>query len=191
MTGFDTTAYGPVMGPLLEGPRLNDLGPDAPKISMQSQLEPLTGGDAFAHTTVRDEEMATACLSALWLLHDFLDRSHTLSQSLPSTTGSYWHGIMHRREPDAWNSGYWFRRVGKHPIFDELRVAAAEQAGSVELDESVSFLAGQAVWDPFAFIDLCEASRGGGTPIEALCREIQRREWELLFDYSYRQAIGQ
>ena len=25
---------------------------------------------------------------------------------------------------------------------------------------------------------------------EALCREIQQREFEILFDYSYRNAIG-
>src|SRR5687768_16281564 len=41
---------------------------------------------------------AKALLAALWLLHDFLDESHTISQGLNSPTGSYWHAIMHRRE---------------------------------------------------------------------------------------------
>ena len=44
--------------------------------------------------------MAACCLCGLWLLHDFLDESHSLSQEITTDTGSYWHGIMHRREPD-------------------------------------------------------------------------------------------
>ena len=27
---------------------------------------------------------------------------------------------MHRREPDAWNSEYWWRKVGPHPVLDRL-----------------------------------------------------------------------
>src|SRR5689334_9801012 len=43
---------------------------------------------------------AAAMLSALWLWHDYLDESHTLSQKIESDTGSFWHAIMHRREGD-------------------------------------------------------------------------------------------
>src|SRR4051794_12932746 len=39
-----------------------------------------------------------AMLAGLWLYHDWLDSSHTISQALPSATGSFWHAIMHRRE---------------------------------------------------------------------------------------------
>ena len=59
--------------------------------------------------------------SALWLLAGDLDRSHTLSQQFDSREGSYWHGIMHRREGDFSNAKYWFRRVGDHPVLSRLR----------------------------------------------------------------------
>ena len=50
--------------------------------------------------------------AGLLLWNDALDASHTLSQGIDNPTGAYWHGIMHRREGDLDNAGYWFRRVG-------------------------------------------------------------------------------
>ncbi|MCH7686784.1 MAG: hypothetical protein IH899_08905, partial [Planctomycetes bacterium] len=74
---------------------------------------------------------AVAVKAGLLLIHDYLDESHTLSQSIQGegrhSAGDYWHAIMHRREPDDSNSKYWFRRVGEHPIF----AALAEQADRV------------------------------------------------------------
>ena len=58
--------------------------------------------------------------SALWLYVDELDRSHTISQGIEDATGSYWHGIMHRREGDFSNAHYWFRKVGAHPAMAAL-----------------------------------------------------------------------
>src|SRR4051794_22468194 len=54
--------------------------------------------------------------AGLWLYVDNLERSHTVSQSLDSPTGAYWHGIMHRREGDFANSHYWMRRAAGHPL---------------------------------------------------------------------------
>src|SRR5438874_740571 len=82
-------------------------------------------GRAFPPSAVRDQDMAAACLAGLWLYHDFLDEAHRISQELDTTTGSYWHGLVHRREPDFSNAKYWFRRVGDHAIFPALQAAAA------------------------------------------------------------------
>jgi hypothetical protein len=127
---------------------------------------------------LRDRSMALACISGLWLLHDFLDESHTISQDIASATGSYWHGIMHRREPDASNAKYWFRQFDHHPVFDELAVDAAE----------LGYQPTGKRWNPMAFIDACETERGQGSEREMLLRRVQRREWDLLFDWSLRQA---
>ncbi|MBL7650005.1 MAG: hypothetical protein JNK74_27850 [Candidatus Hydrogenedentes bacterium] len=61
-----------------------------------------------------------ALQAGLWLYVDELDRSHTISQELKNATGSYWHGIMHRREGDFSNSHYWFHKTGKHPAMLHL-----------------------------------------------------------------------
>jgi hypothetical protein len=145
---------------------------------------------AFAPHPIQDQEMARACLAGLWLYHDYLDESHGISQGIGTASGSYWHGLMHRREPDFDNAKYWFRRVGQHAIFPALHAAAAELNASVELQPAAKFLATQSAWDPFAFIDLCESCLAGRSNHTVLCQQIQQREWELLFDYCYRRGCG-
>ena len=191
MTTFDPAGYGPIFAALLKEPRLMPLDPGTPDSGVKPALEALDLVRAFAPHDIADPNMAEACRSAVWLYHDYIAVSHTISQQIDTATGSYWHGIMHRREPDYPNSKYWFRRVGDHPILPALHQAASEiAANSSVLPDSARFLVTQSGWDPVAFIDLCEAAHGGRAPAEDLCRTIQQREWELLFDYSYRQATG-
>ena len=133
-----------------------------------------------------DARAPEASLSGLYPLFFLPGRSarDSARQSRPRTA-VYWHGIMHRQEPDAANASYWFRRVGAHPIFDAL-AAAARAIASRYPDERFS---PAETWDPFAFIDLCEnARRRPGLPLEALATEIQRAEWQLLFDHCARPA---
>jgi hypothetical protein len=65
------------------------------------------------------------------------------------------------------NSKYWWRRVGAHPVLEELRQRAAE--------------AGHCFTTPEAFVDECERLRGSGSEGEESAKRVQRLEWELLF----------
>ena len=119
--------------------------------------------------------LSKSALSGLWLYFSALEESHRISQELDTAEGSFWHGIMHRREPDPENAAYWFRRVGRHPIFPALAAAAPQISGEV--------------WDPFAFIDYCEeARRRPGSDMEAEAMRIQLAEWRLLMQYCLEQA---
>ena len=191
---FAPDRYAAPVARLLAESRLNELGPGQPNVAMADELRRLSAADRFAGREVVDTPMATACLAGLWLYHDFLDESHRLSQDGDGSSFSFWHGIMHRREPDYGNAKYWFRRVGNHPIYGRL-LDEAQSLGredpAAESDASMRRLLAEKTWDAFAFVDLCEAASAARPAIELLCRRIQCCEWRLLFDFCYRKAIGE
>ena len=117
---FETDRYGTAFSSLLSETRTNPLDGGTPNTDARPDLDALTAEAAFAGKKIVDADMAECCVSAVWLYHNFLDESHTISQGIHSTSGSYWHGIMHRREPDFPNSKYWFRKVGDHEVFDDV-----------------------------------------------------------------------
>ena len=166
------------------------LGPGKPVRSVADSLRSLDVTELFAPHQIQDSHAAQCCLSALCLAYDYLAESHTISQEIPSAEGSYWHGIMHRREPDYGNAKYWFRRVGGHPIFPQLAVRAAQLAATAPLDAPAKFLAEGGNWNPDQFIDLCEAIARGRSSAEQLARQVAHAEWQLLFDHCWQQATG-
>ena len=114
-----------------------------------------------------------AALAGLWLHWGEWEKAHEVAQEIEGAEGSYWHAILHRREPDAGNASYWFRRVGQHAIFPALRDAAAELGWGPSAE-----------WDPFAFLNLYEHARQrGDRPEREMVAAIERAEWDLLFAY--------
>lgn len=172
-------------------PPLAELGPGRPREDMRPQLAALDEAALFGGAKVTDQALARCCRSGLWLAYDFLDESHAISQEIHGPEGSYWHGIMHRREPDYSNAKYWFRHVGQHPVLDSLRIAADQLLQQWPTsDPAAAFLASGRAWDPLAFIDLCEAIARGRATCERLAREIALAEWRLLFAHCYEGAVA-
>lgn len=176
---FDSSRYGKEVQSLLsldaDGQRLMPLEIGVCSSEQaRSILKTKAARDLFPQSRAPE-----AALSGLWLYFSCFNESHTVSQEIETPDGSYWHGIAHRQEPDPGNAAYWFRRVGDHPIFPPLLGAAAKLIA----DRRVK-LAVKDRWDPFAFIDFCEEVRQRpGTDAERVAREIQRVEWQLLFDH--------
>jgi hypothetical protein len=126
---------------------------------------------------VVDRDAAFACHSGLWLYFNSLDEAHAICQENEGhPERDFWHAIVHRREPDASNSKYWWRRVGSHPVLKRL----VEEAHSL----------GYRYTNPLDFVDFCERVRDSGTPDEEIAKQVQLLEWRLLFDHCYRKAIG-
>jgi hypothetical protein len=136
---------------------------------------------------------STAWQAGLLQMHDYLDESHQLSQSIEGRgrlhDGDYWHAIMHRREPDFSNAKYWFRRVGAHPVLDRLRPVAAELLAAAEpaqVGKWHATLCGSS-WDPLAFVDLCQdALSTQDQRLISVTQQIQYVEMELLLGHCWR-----
>lgn len=108
------------------------------------------------------------------------ERAHETAD-IESQDAYYWHAIIHRIEPDPANAGYWFRKVGNHPIFPEL-LQRADQILKEQLDDCM--WSAHREWDPLLFIHWCEeARRHPGSAREKVARRIQQAEWELLFSW--------
>jgi hypothetical protein len=141
---------------------------------------------------------AEAVLAGLLQINDYLDESHNHSQRIQGkgqdVNGDYWHGIMHRREPDYGNGKYWFRRVGHHPCFDLLPPLADQAFDECNASDSSDWkhrVAGSNGWDGAAFIDLCQAAeQSSDADLTTAAKKIQWAEMLLLLVHSYRQACG-
>jgi len=134
-----------------------------------------------------------ALAAGLLQIHDFWEASHEAAQVADDlgerSFSAYWHGIAHRREPDAGNAAYWFRQVGRHPLFPALHDAAGALLEAQGDDRLAERLLGQGGWNPSAMIDLCTEARPD-TPNEALARRLQRLEMQLLLDATAAAAAG-
>jgi hypothetical protein len=177
---FDAQAYGPEVAGILaldgNGERLMPLasGRCSSKEAL-TKLQTVAAVDLFPSS-----HAPQAALSGLYLYFSCLDQSHEISQSIESVDGAFWHGILHRQEPDPDNARYWFRRVPAHPIFAELARAAADLESRFP-DTGLSL---DGPWDPIRFVAICErAGREPGSPLCHAALEMQRAEWQLLFDY--------
>jgi hypothetical protein len=165
---------------------------------LASELDAAADDDMLAGA-VANSWMARAVRSGLLLWNDALDPAHTLAMSedvdddLSRQTLDYWHGIMHRREPDYPNSKYWFRRVGNHPTFGAVLTAAKatiDVSTAPASDPARQLVAAADHWDPFAFIDLCEEHERSAGKTNELLRAVQVAEIGALLDFSARHAVG-
>lgn len=144
-----------------------------------------------------DSADSAALQAGIWQFHGELERSHRLSQAHEgegrNQLPDYWHAIMHRREPDFGNAKYWFRRIGRQPVYGELHEWVNRWPGDGEtaaVKRWHSVLTSQSAWDPLLFVDLCEAA-ATDCDLVRYARRIQWAEMVLLLKMTYQQTVGQ
>jgi hypothetical protein len=162
----------------------NDGNADAKKLLSNATPKQMLSG------LLKSEDDASAMLAGLWLWHDWLDESHHISQSLHSSTGSFWHAIMHRREGDFSNSQYWYARCQNHPVLQQLANQAGQILHALPADKALLRLMSGG-WNPNAFVDLVQSvEQEPRSPRHAAAISLQQLEWRLLFDHCTRAAAG-
>lgn len=127
-----------------------------------------------------------AAAAGLWLYFSSFEEAHELLGHCHSKEANLWHAILHRQEPDSGNAAYWFRKVGRHPVFPALAHAATQV---LDRYPDAEFRTHPIEWDPFAFVAFCErALTQPGSTQDRAAMEIQRAEWQILFDHSARRV---
>lgn len=180
--------YSPLVEELLRGsespspPPLTRLRPTEPGDALairrvrEAAADDLAGGNAIA-----DESTFPLVRAGLFYRHDALDESHRIAQQVANDAGSYWHGMIHRREGDFDNARYWFRRAGTLPVFSALHRAASEAS---------PLFARQMSWDPYLFVGQCEQERFGAHETRDELAALQRIEFDTMFDYVWRLSFA-
>jgi len=179
----------------LNADRFPPAGPDQCRVS--PKVLNLALQQTIAALEIRPMEQR--CVEAgLWLLWDCLDESHEISQTMEGKgsprTADYWHGIMHRREPDASNASYWFRRVGEHPAFQFLRDRLEQwmlEIGALPIQIEIvrHRLLTQKRFDPFAMVEFSKSAiKNRGTDEERAFRSVQYLEILNLLAWSCHQG---
>ena len=104
----------------------------------------------LSHTSMSGK---TSLAIGIRMYVDDIHGAHALCQDVNTTSVSYWHAIMHRREPDYSNSRYWHRLAAGHPLLTQ---------------------------SPNGIVPQVEAANGKESP-ELL--KLQRQEWLNLFEH--------
>ena len=145
--------------------------------------EPVCHEAASMISQLAEEYRGSLIESGLWLLFGELDRSHDISQNIGSAEGSFWHGIMHRREGDFGNSKYWFRRVGEgHPVHQALAAKIADSNLDADFE---SFGLDSSDTIAFGLVDACQTAISRKKGLIPDLEQICWWEWQMLLEHCF------
>ena len=173
---------------LKQDPRpLERLVKGKPNAAGKKAVEALTKRDM---KDAKDPKSLPLVQGALYLCFDCWKEAHELADAHEGTAAGHWlHAIVHRREPDAGNSKYWYAKVkAPAPLFQAIGKEALNLlkqqpvAGLVPLAEK---LESSGTWEPAAFVDLCDQFKeeDPDSPAYRTLARIQEIEWRGLAEY--------
>ena len=161
---------------------LLELQPKEPLLwKLSAQFQEVSDAELVGGKEILEPQQFALVRGGILYALDENDAAHRIFQDAGSSEGSYWHGMMHRREGDFDNARYWFRRAGRLAVFSELHDAARSASPS---------MARQETWDPYLFTGLCEQARFGAQELVPECQRLQRVEFDALFRRAWTKALG-
>ncbi len=149
------------------------------------------GREAVADLVEQDKKSAKTPLiqSALYLCFDCFEEAHNIAQDHEGPIGNWLHAILHRREPDAGNSKYWYARVhAPAKVYEGIgnkALADLKENPASELESLVKKMEKSKTWEPEAFVDLCDRFRqeDSDSPAYRTLAKIQEIEWLGLVEF--------
>ncbi len=127
---------------------------------------------------------------ALYLTFDCFEEAHNAANDHEGTVAGNWiHAILHRREPDAGNSKYWYARVKSPAKVSEgigrEALALLKKIPAPGLESLTRKVEKSKAWEPEVFVDLCEEFRKKEPqePAYKVLAALQEIEWKGLAEY--------
>ena len=189
-----------------DGNLQRDLFPSGVRQTFLKQHLDRVNPETLISGSAASSDNQTLLQAALHLYNDDLDASHSICQSFDRecAPASFWHGLIHRREPDFRNAKGWFGRSEKWEGLLQIRDGVQDVLERILLmpeygtSRDTAFalkrhLDAEGVWDSAHFVDMVEANqeREEIDEMEGLfLREIQEAEMISALDWSHRCAIG-
>jgi hypothetical protein len=128
--------------------------------------------------------------AALYLCFDCFEESHNIANEHEGTVAGNWiHAILHRREPDPGNSKYWYARVqAPDKVLKAIggeALAFLQKVKALELESLTEKIKKSKLWEPAAFVDLCDQYRKKDpqNPAYKALAGLQEIEWRALAEY--------
>jgi hypothetical protein len=81
--------------------------------------------------TTPPDGLTRAAEALWWDAKGEWDKAHDCAQAQKDATGAWVHAYLHRKEGDAANAGYWYRRAGKTAATTPLEAEWATIARAV------------------------------------------------------------
>lgn len=159
----------PDLGP---GPRVGVLG----ETDLRAKIDPWIASQGFTRRT------GNLFRAAALLWHDHHDAAHAIVQDDTSAEGSFLHAILHRREPDPANAGYWFRRVGNHPAYAAIAKRVTTLLEGDEYARWRDLIVPDGEWAPDAFVDAAYVANQSEY-IYPIFQRVQRIEMNALLEH--------
>ena len=183
-TAFRVSRYSPFIDRLLKRSEvLSRLQPKEPLFwALSDEFRSMDDAAVADGREVKDSAHLALVRGAILYALDELDQAHRVFQEDHTSLGSYWHGMMHRREGDFDNARYWFRRAGRLATFHTMHAGARSASPT---------MARQETWDPYLLSGQCEQVRFGATELIPECQKLLRVEFDPLLAYSWDRAVGE
>ncbi len=150
------------------------------------------GREAVADLVEKGQEANPKSLfiqSALYICFDCFEEAHNIAQDHEGPIGNWLHAFLHRREPDAGNSKYWYARVrAQVKVYEGIgkkELAYLKENPAPEIEPLVKKMEKSKTWEPEAFVDLCDKFRqkDSGSPAYRTLAKIQEIEWLGLVEF--------
>ena len=76
-------------------------------------------------------EWSGALLALWWAGRGEWDKAHAVAQETDGAEGAWVHAMLHRKEGDLGNAGYWYRRAGRRVATGEVEAEWEAMAGEL------------------------------------------------------------